>query len=200
MTDFAKKIFKYRSYTPIPFVIIMLFYENANIWGLILGFVIALCGELIRLWGVSWAGSETRTTGDVGGTYLIVSGPFSYVRNPLYVGNMMMYIGIGFMSFAIFPYLQIIALAFFLFQYNTIVGEEESYLRKAFGKDYETYSNNVPRFLPRMSPYKGLLITQPKFSFNSGLKSERRTLQAFSIVILTILIKWIIRTRLDSII
>lgn len=199
MSDFAKKIFKYRSYTPIPFVIVMLIYENSNVWGLIIGFVIALCGELVRLWGVSWAGSETRTTGDVGGTYLIVSGPFSFVRNPLYVGNMLMYLGIGFMSFALFPYLQLIALAFFLFQYNMIVKEEETYLGKTFGNDYETYSSNVSRFLPRFSPYMGLNITQPKFSFISGLKSERRTLQAFSIVILTILIKWTIRTRLDSI-
>lgn len=199
MSDFAKNIFKYRSYTPIPFVIIMLFYENANIWGLIFGFAIALSGELIRLWGVSWAGSETRTTGDVGGTYLIVSGPFSYVRNPLYVGNILMYLGIGFMSFAIFPYLQIIALVFFLFQYSTIVKEEEGYLKKTFGADYENYSKNVRRFLPRLSAYKGLNITQPNFNLSRGLKSERRTLQAFSIVIITILIKWVIRTRIDSI-
>jgi protein-S-isoprenylcysteine O-methyltransferase Ste14 len=199
MSDFAKNIFKYRSYTPIPFVIVMLVFENANIWGLVFGFAIALCGELIRLWGVSWAGSETRTTGDVGGTYLIVSGPFSYVRNPLYVGNILMYLGIGFMSFALFPYLQIIALAFFLFQYSTIVKEEEGYLKKTFGLDYETYSKNVRRFLPRLSAYKELNITQPKFNLSRGLKSERRTLQAFSIVILTILIKWIIRTRIDSI-
>ena len=87
MNDIATKIFKYRSYTPIPFVILMLIFENATITSLLIGFVIALFGELIRLWGVSWAGSETRTTGGVGGTYLVISGPFAHVRNPLYVGN-----------------------------------------------------------------------------------------------------------------
>ena len=94
MSNIASKIFQYRSYTPIPFILIMFFYENANIWSLIGGFIIAAAGELIRLWGVSWAGSETRTTGEVGGTYLIISGPFAHVRNPLYIGNILIYTGL----------------------------------------------------------------------------------------------------------
>ena len=87
------KFFTYRSYTPIPFVVVMLVFAYPNIWSLTAGFIIALAGELIRLWGVSWAGSETRTTGGVGGTYLIVSGPFAHLRNPLYLGNILMYTG-----------------------------------------------------------------------------------------------------------
>ena len=59
----SQAFFKYRSYTPIPFLLVMFFFENANVWSLIIGFIFALCGELIRLWGVGWAGSETRTTG-----------------------------------------------------------------------------------------------------------------------------------------
>ena len=114
MSSIAANIFKYRSYTPIPFVILMLAFENANTTSLVVGFLIAVIGELIRFWGVSWAGSETRTTGGVGGSNLIISGPFAYVRNPLYVGNILMYFGLGVMSFALFPYLQIIAIAFFL--------------------------------------------------------------------------------------
>src|SRR3972149_3647601 len=83
--------FKYRSYTPVPFIVIMLIYENANIWSLIAGVLIVIIGESIRLWGVSWAGSETRTTDKPGGTYLIMSGPFAYLRNPLYLGNILIY-------------------------------------------------------------------------------------------------------------
>jgi len=56
----SETFFKYRSYTPLPFVLIMLLYNNSNVWGLIAGFAIAVVGEFIRLWGVSWAGSETR--------------------------------------------------------------------------------------------------------------------------------------------
>ena len=134
MSNIATKIFKYRSYTPIPFLLLMLIFENASVITLLIGFVIALIGESIRLWGVSWAGSETRTTGGVGGSFLVISGPFAHVRNPLYVGNILLYFGLGVMSWALFPYLQIIAIIFFIVQYHFIVKEEESYLIKTFSQ------------------------------------------------------------------
>jgi len=190
MHDIATKIFKYRSYTPIPFVILMLIFENATITSLIIGFVIAVSGELIRLWGVSWAGSETRTTGGVGGTYLVISGPFAHVRNPLYVGNILMYLGLGIMSMSLFPYLQIVAILFFIMQYQFIVKEEEGFLIKKFGNDYQKYLQNVSRFFPRVTKYKDASIPQPNYNLNAGLKSETRTLQAFGIVALLIVVKW----------
>jgi protein-S-isoprenylcysteine O-methyltransferase Ste14 len=192
MNNIASFLFKYRSYTPIPFLLVMIFFENANVWSLILGFLVVLKGELIRLWGVSWAGSETRTTGTVGGTYLIVSGPFAYVRNPLYLGNILIYTGIGIMSFALFPYLQIIGLLFFYLQYSLIVKEEEKYLAQQFSKDYEEYVKNVPRFLPRFTPYRSGSVVQPPFNLQAGLRSERRSIQALSFVSLTVFLLWFI--------
>lgn len=190
MNNIATKIFKYRSYTPIPFVILMLIFENATIASLIIGILIAINGELIRLWGVSWAGSETRTTGGVGGTYLVISGPFAYVRNPLYVGNILMYLGLGIMSMSLFPYLQIVAIIFFMIQYQFIVKEEEGFLITKFGNDYKNYLQNVPRFLPRVTAYKNDSIPQPNYNVDAGLKSETRTLQAFVIVALLIVVRW----------
>lgn len=195
MSSIAAKIFKYRSYTPIPFVILMLIYENASILSLIVGFFIASAGELIRFWGVSWAGSETRTTGSVGGSNLIISGPFAYVRNPLYVGNILMYLGLGVMSFALFPYLHIVAIAFFILQYYLIIGEEELFLQKKFGEQYKIFVANVPRFFPRLTPFKEETIPQPVVSFIKGFKSEVRTLQAFLIVIILIVVKWYLRVN-----
>lgn len=195
MSLLAKRFFNYRSYTPIPFLILMLVFENANITTLIIGFVIAFCGELIRLWGVSWAGSETRTTGGVGGTYLVISGPFAYVRNPLYVGNILMYFGLGIMSYALFPFLQIVALLFFVLQYHLIVKEEEAFLEKKFTSSYQNYLQNVPRFFPRFTPYTVDGVEQPTFKLNMGLKSETRTLQAFVTVALLIIIKWYLRVN-----
>jgi protein-S-isoprenylcysteine O-methyltransferase Ste14 len=193
MSGFASKFFKYRSYTPIPFVVVMLIFAYPNIWSLIVGFIIALTGELIRLWGVSWAGSETRTTGNVGGTYLIVSGPFAHLRNPLYLGNILMYTGLGIMSFALFPWLQIAGLIFFSIQYHMIVSEEENYLQKAFGKEYEIYRANVPRFIPSIKKYEAGNAEQPAYDLKKGLQSERRSLQAFTVITLTILLIWFLR-------
>ncbi|MBK7227547.1 MAG: isoprenylcysteine carboxylmethyltransferase family protein [Ignavibacteriales bacterium] len=195
MSSIAANIFKYRSYTPIPFVILMLVFENANPISLVVGFLIAVVGELIRFWGVSWAGSETRTTGGVGGSNLIISGPFAYVRNPLYVGNILMYFGLGVMSLALFPYLQIVAITFFILQYQLIVGEEESFLKTKFGDQYKRFLENVPKFFPRLTPYKDEKNIQPKVSYAKGFKSEIRTLQAFSIVVVLIIIKWYLRVN-----
>ncbi|MDZ7625112.1 MAG: isoprenylcysteine carboxylmethyltransferase family protein [Ignavibacteriaceae bacterium] len=194
MNNISSIAFKYRSYTPIPFLILMLIFQESTPLTLIIGFAVALIGELIRFWGVSWAGSETRTTGGVGGTFLIISGPFAYVRNPLYVGNILLYLGLGIMSFALFPYLQIVAIIFFLIQYYFIVSEEEKYLLEKFKDDYRDYCKNVPAFLPRLLPYKNSTIVQPPRNPKAGFRSEKRSLQAFIGISLLLIILWLIRS------
>jgi protein-S-isoprenylcysteine O-methyltransferase Ste14 len=192
MSNFATKIFKYRSYTPLPFLLLMLIFQEATPASLIVGFIIVLVGEFFRLWGVSYAGSETRTTGGVGGTYLVVSGAFAHVRNPLYFGNLLIYTGIGVMSMALYPYLLVAALAFFIWQYRVIIKEEENYLRKKFGQSYEDYCNEVPRWIPTFSKYKNPGLPQPEFNLKAGLKSERRTLQAISVTVLLLIILYLV--------
>jgi protein-S-isoprenylcysteine O-methyltransferase Ste14 len=194
MKNISSLAFKYRSYTPIPFLILMLIFQQSTPLTLAVGFAVALIGELIRFWGVSWAGSETRTTGGVGGTFLIISGPFAHVRNPLYVGNILLYLGLGIMSFALFPYLQIVAILFFLVQYYFIVREEERYLQEKFKDDYSDYCKNVPAFFPRLIPYKNLSIVQPPRNPKAGIRSERRSLQAFIGISLLLIILWLIRS------
>ncbi len=191
MSKLASTLFKYRSYTPIPFLLVMVIFQEATPASLITGFSVSIVGELIRFWGVSWTGSETRTTSEVGGSNLIISGPFAYVRNPLYIGNVLIYLGLGIMSFALFPYLQIVALLFFVFQYHFIVKEEESYLHKTYGSFYVDFVKNVPRFLPRLTPYKNPEIAQPAFKPKKGLRSEKRTLQALILISAIIIILWI---------
>ena len=195
MSETAKKLFKYRSYTPLPFLVLMIIFAKPFLLSIIIGFVIALTGELIRFWGVSWAGSETRRTSAVGGSNLVMSGPFSFVRNPLYIGNMLLYLGIGIMSWALFPFLQIAALILFAVQYYFIVNEEENFLRSEFGEDYKKYCENVPRVFPRIKPYKNPGINQPEFDPKAGLRSETRTLQAFLIIFVVLLVIWIVQNR-----
>ncbi|OGU57618.1 MAG: protein-S-isoprenylcysteine methyltransferase [Ignavibacteria bacterium RBG_13_36_8] len=188
MANFALKVFKYRSYTPIPFLAMMLIFQEITTLSLIIGFIILILGALIRFWGVCFAGSETRTTGAVGGTFLIISGSFAYVRNPLYLGNLFVYLGIGIMSMALFPYLQIVALLFFYFQYRIIITEEEKYLLKTFGEKFERYYKSVPRFFPRFTCYKDPDVIQPPFNLKAAIKSETRTWQAlFSITMILII-------------
>lgn len=190
MNNFALKVFKYRSYSPIPFLVLMLVFQQATPASLVVGFAVALLGEFFRFWGVAYAGSETRRTGEVGATYLVISGAFAHLRNPLYLGNMLMYLGIGIMSYALFPYLQIVALAFFMWQYYVIIKEEEGFLVQKYGKAYEDYRAAVPKLIPSLTAYPNIGIEQPPFNPKAGLKSEMRTLQAFAFIILIVIVRY----------
>lgn len=191
--DIRRLFFTYRSYTPIPFLIAMIIFARPTLLSLVVGFAIVLLGEAIRFWGVSIAGSETRTTGTVGGTYLITNGPFAYVRNPLYVGNMVMYAGIGVMSLALFPWLVIGACVWFFIQYYLIVTKEEEYLAERFGNEYEHYRRNVRRFLPRLTPYVAPTPAPKHARAREGFASEARTLQAIGIVTLLLVALFVVR-------
>ncbi len=192
--DIRTLMFTYRSYTPIPFLILMVFFARPTLASMVLGFVVVVAGEALRLWGVSIAGSETRTTGAVGGTYLITNGPFAFVRNPLYLGNMLIYGGIGVMSLALFPWLLVVALGWFYLQYALIVFSEEEYLASAFREDYPAYRRAVPRFLPRLTPYRSSRAPDKTADLREGLASERRTLQAVGLVTVALVVLYVIRT------
>jgi protein-S-isoprenylcysteine O-methyltransferase Ste14 len=189
--DFRQRIFQYRSYTPIPFLIAMVALARPTAASMLLGMPLVAGGEFLRLWGVAIAGSETRTTGPVGGTFLITTGPFAYVRNPLYLGNMLMYFGVGVMSNV--PVLAVVALVFFLLQYSLIVSLEEEYLVRTFGPAYAEYCRSVDRFLPRFSRYGSGSQEQPALEWKRGMRSERRTLQAIGLTTVVLVVLWIVR-------
>jgi protein-S-isoprenylcysteine O-methyltransferase Ste14 len=145
-------------------------------------------GELIRFWGVTYAGSETRTTGNVGASSLVTQGPFAYVRNPLYIGNIFMYFGISIMSNSLFPFLQIFSILYFTFQYHYIIAEEESFLKEKFREKYEEYCKEINRFLPRLSPFDTSKQSKLKKDIRGAYSSEKRTFQAIFISMIMIVL------------
>ncbi len=189
--DFRQRLFQSRSYTPIPFLIAMVFFAAPTIVSIVAGLVIIAFGEFIRLWGVAIAGSETRTTGPVGGTFLITTGPFAYVRNPLYIGNILMYCGTGVMANT--PALALVALVYFFWQYSLIVSLEEEYLRTVFAQEYADYCRAVPRFFPALSRYTGGKHEQPVLDWKRGFISEKRSLQAIALLTAVLLGIWLWR-------
>ncbi len=189
----GKLLFKNRSYTPIPFLLIMIIFQEATLFSIIGGFTLVIIGEFFRYWGVIYAGSITRTTSGVGANQLVVSGAFAHLRNPLYFGNILIYVGVGIMSMALAPYLQIIALLFFIFQYYMIIEEEEEFLTKNFGEKYAEYKSHVPKLFPRFSAYKNKDSEKQNYNLKAGLKSERRTLQAIALTSLIIILTYLFR-------
>lgn len=192
MKSLGKYFFKYRSYTPLPFFFAMILLMKPSFISLVSGFPIVLIGELIRIWSVSYAGSETRTTEGVGGSNLVTQGPFSCVRNPLYLGNVLIYTGIGIMSFAIFPYIQIFAFLFFTFQYYCIILNEEEYLKSAYTDKFDLYLKTVNRFIPFKNKIPENIQSNLPFDLKNGLKSEKRSLQSISISTVIIIIYYIL--------
>lgn len=172
----------------------MLFFMEPTLLSIITGFLIAVSGELIRIWSVSFAGSETRTTSGVGGTYLVTQGPYAIVRNPLYVGNILIYSGLGIMSLALFPYLQIFGFLFFTFQYYCIILAEEDFLSDKFSDIFFQYTKSVKRFIPWFNTLPEQIKSGLVFNLKAGIKSERRSMQAFLITSALIIIFFIIKS------
>lgn len=117
---------------------------------IIAGVTLTLLGFALRFWSTGYAGIATRTQNDKPPQKLITNGPFRYSRNPIYVGNQLMFagtllcIGQGLKSL-------LFSIPAFFF-YSLIVRYEEELLTREFGKTYETYKNKTPRWLPTNFP------------------------------------------------
>ena len=153
-----------------------------------IGIGIAILGELLRLWAVAHAGSATRTTSGAGGDELIMTGPYAYLRNPLYLGNFIMTSGLCLAAWPWMPWMLLIVFCLFIVQYGLIVSLEEEFLRSKFAQVYLQYCQNVPRFLPRLTLYGSGQERLP--SFRKALRSERSTLTSFILVSVLIFLRW----------
>jgi len=188
MMDIRKFFFKYRSFTPIPIALMIIYFAGANSTHRVAGIFLLLLGECIRIWAVSHAGGATRTR-EVGAPSLCTSGPYAQTRNPLYVGNMLMYVGIVLIAgmpnqlFAV-----TVTAMFFIVQYSLIVSLEEEALDKLFGKEYSDYKQNVPPIFPRLKPWEDGNNRKPTTLLQT-LKTEKRTLQNVFLIVLFIFIR-----------
>jgi protein-S-isoprenylcysteine O-methyltransferase Ste14 len=182
-----KHLFRYRSYTPIPFLIVTLIFARPTKEGIFGGLVLIATGELVRIWAVSVLGEKARSTKVLAAERLVTVGPFGYVRNPMYLGNLLIYGGMGIMSMAWFPWLLLGAICWFSFQYRTIVRYEEGFLADRFGDEYARYKETVRRFLPRLEPIASGTQRRTRVEAKAGLLLEKRTVQAIGGITLVFL-------------
>ena len=83
---------------------------------------------------------------------LVVDGPYSLTRNPLYFFSLLAYLGAG-LAFEKLTVAFAFVVVFWLSHWPTILAEETK-LRKKFGDAYDEYAKKVPRFWPRFGPTK----------------------------------------------
>ena len=172
-------LFRLRSLTPIPFVLVLAYFSRPTPISILIGITFLCIGECLRLWSAGYAGGTTRAQ-DLGvARNLITTGPYAYVRNPLYLGNLLLSFGVCLIANV---YWMIILLFIgYSAQYLPIIASEENYLREFCGSVYESYFASVPRFLPKIHRYAN--PSKHDFSISRALKSEKRTLTAIIAVV-----------------
>jgi len=188
LINLRKIFFSYRSFTPVPIVLILLYFTEPRYPFIWIGILSIILGENIRLYAVSYAGGATRTR-KVGAPSLCTSGPYSYIRNPLYIGNIVIYIGFIFIGGGAFMWeLLLTVFVFFCIQYSMIISLEEETLTDLFGPEYNHYKNNVPRFIPRTTAWNGS-DNRIRLSIKKTIITEKRTIQNIIALIIFILLR-----------
>ena len=194
--DVRDIFFRLRSYTPIPIAITIIYNSSPVIPYNVLGISLILIGEMIRINAVRFAGGATRTR-NVGAPFLCTSGPYSRTRNPLYWGNIIIYSGVAFLGGGDFMW-ELVTLVglFFILQYYLIISLEEETLKLKFKDQYDLYTENVPKLLPRITPCNNDNEIKPQ-SMVKTLQTEKRTLQNILFILFIIIFKSKIITQFN---
>ncbi|MGB4107593.1 MAG: isoprenylcysteine carboxylmethyltransferase family protein [Alphaproteobacteria bacterium] len=176
--------FKWRNYV-FPLIITILFisfpvpgeyfgYLKLEEWKDALAIAFILGGLAFRSLTIGWAyikrgGMNKEVYADT----LVRSGLFGVCRNPLYVGNMLVYIGV-FVQHG-HPVVVVTGIAIYTFIYIAIIAAEEHYLQNKFGAEYDRYCVEVPRWLPRFSKYRESILGM-NFSFRRSIFKDYSTI------------------------
>ncbi len=165
-------LFKHRDKTGIPLFIIMLFFSKPTFKTLMFSLPLLFAAEALRIISLMYVGKSTRAR-EIKAPFLATGGPYAYVRNPIYIGNL--FIGLAFMILfnpKLIFYLIFVTL--FFLQYTLIIVEEENFLRNEFGEAFLSYKKKIRRFIPSLKPYPER--TTRKYSLKDVLKFERSTI------------------------
>jgi protein-S-isoprenylcysteine O-methyltransferase Ste14 len=191
----GNKWFRYRSYIPLIFLIAGLAVYAYSEWKQtsilkeypdyewlfqICCLAVSLLGLAIRIYTVGYTPANTSGRNTKDGQVadeLNTTGIYSIIRNPLYLGNFLMWLGIAMLTANVW-FIVSFCLLYWIY-YERIIFSEEQFLRKKFGDVYLNWTNVTPVFFPKFSRYKK--PTYP-FSWKKVLKKEKNGLAALFIV------------------
>ena len=159
---------------PLGFLCAALFllFAKPSSSTLIAGATVSVAGLLLR----AWASGHIRKN-----DALAISGPYAYTRNPLYLGSFLL--GLGFTVGSGRWLLGLLFVALFVGIYLPVMRVESATLSQLFGETFQRYAQDVPLFLPRLSPYRSGELRR---GFDSSLYMRYREYRAA----LGLLIAW----------
>jgi len=106
------------------------------------GLLVSMIGEIVQVWCFSTIKTKKKLT---------VTGPYMFVRNPMYLGRFFQLFGIIMMTGN--PWLMLIFMAVYYFYMVNRVRREEVVLIDLFGKDYQAYCRDVNRYIPGLKRF-----------------------------------------------
>lgn len=110
--------------------------------------VLGAVGLSLRVWGVGLISAATMSSMTLSTERLVTNGIYGLVRNPLYLGDLLLFIGYGLF---LPPLLTVVFIAFHLVRTTRLISVEESQMAARHGVAYDQYVNRVPRLWPRLA-------------------------------------------------
>ena len=111
----------------------------------LVAFLLILICTFGRLWALAYiSGHKTKD--------LITDGPYSLVRNPLYLFSLIGAVGVGMVSKNVVVFALILFL--FILYYPFVIRAEEKHLLEVHGQDFEKYREKTPMFFPNFKGYQ----------------------------------------------
>lgn len=154
---FSRFVFNTRRYYRIFFLVIgvslkfLVLQSTTTLLLWIIGFVFVLSGLAFRVHSAGYLHGRHIVT-EIEAEFFCASGPYSYIRNPLYFGNFIVDLGV-MITFNIWWFIPLY-FAEFVFLYSIIIPYEEKFLKNKFGKTYEDYKSQIPAVFPSRKKYK----------------------------------------------
>lgn len=178
----GQRLFRWRGWLPVPVIALLLWVvagaaASPGLGGeavdgalKLLGVVFALAGESLRFFTLGQVPEGTSGQGyALEASALNTKGPYAYVRNPLYLGNLGICAGLLLVANNAWAYA--IGLGFFSVEYFFIIRAEETFLRQKYGQRFEEYAASVPRWLPRLAAVDAGRL-RSTFDWARALKKE----------------------------
>jgi protein-S-isoprenylcysteine O-methyltransferase Ste14 len=150
MRDTDRIWYKLRGILVAPLYLLSLFcvYWEVEHWSVkIIGLAVFIIGLFLRIWSQMHLRYRLK-----GSRTLTITGPYVFVRNPIYIGTIMILVGTVLISESVW----LAPIMFFatVITYTQTIKYEEKHLTKIYGSPYVVYQKRVPRWIPDLIYYK----------------------------------------------
>lgn len=179
----AKKVEEFKDYSPIPLIILLLIFARPTALTATIGLAIISLGVIFRVFTISHI-IETRKNHPDNTFKVYESGPYRFIRSPLYTGNLLIAAGLSLFSGVLNIFIATLAIGIIQL-ILTLYLDEHNYI-KTYGDKYREYRKKVPAIIPIKIPTKKEIFRPREFS--PAIEKEVKTVGAIAIIILVLLV------------